>query len=109
MFTSANGVQSFFEGLAALGKDVRVLGTTRIAAVGTATAEELRARGVLADFAPSKATSVVLAQEIDGVRGARILLPVSNLTDDRLAESLRGRGGLVEQVVALRHVSRAAR
>src|SRR6185295_5412366 len=30
--------------------------------------------------------------------GARILLPVSSLTDDRLAMSLRARGALIEQV-----------
>jgi uroporphyrinogen III methyltransferase/synthase len=100
VFTSANGVQSFFQGLRAIGRDARVLGTTRIAAVGTATGEELAARGVVPDFIPSKATSAALADEIEGVRGARILLPVSNLTDDRLAGSLRARGGLVEQLTA---------
>jgi uroporphyrinogen III methyltransferase/synthase len=100
IFTSANGVQSFFQALCKLRRDARVLGTTRIAAVGAATAEELHANGVLPDFVPSKATSAALAEEIDGVRGARILLAVSNLTDSRLADSLRARGGLVEQVAA---------
>jgi uroporphyrinogen III methyltransferase/synthase len=100
VFTSANGVEAFFGALDAINRDVRALHTTKVAAVGAATAETLVRRGVRADFVPAKATSESLAEEIDGVRGARILLPVSTLTGDRLAEALRKRGGLVEQVDA---------
>ena len=100
VFTSANGVEAFFEALDATGKDVRALHTTRIASIGTGTSDALRGRGVRADFEPSKATSEVLAEEITGVQGARILLPVSKLTDQRLSTALRARGGLVEQIAA---------
>jgi uroporphyrinogen III methyltransferase/synthase len=98
IFTSANGVDAFFDALREAGRDARALSTTQIAAVGRATADALGARGVMADFVPSHGTSEVLAAEIDRVSGARILLPVSNLTDDRLGSALRKRGGLVEQV-----------
>ena len=98
VFTSANGVAAFFEALNGAGRDARALGTTKVAAVGGATAEALRARGVIADFQPARAIGAVLAEELPRVRGARILLPVSSLTDDRMAGALRRRGGLVEQV-----------
>ncbi|MEX1102821.1 MAG: uroporphyrinogen-III synthase, partial [Dehalococcoidia bacterium] len=52
----------------------------------------------------SRGTGETLAAEIDGVSGARILLPVSDLTDDRLANALRKRGGLVEQVAVYENV-----
>ena len=100
VFTSANGVEVFFDALAALGKDARALHTTQVAAVGSATAEALLGRGVRADFVPSKATSAALADEIPRVRGARIFLPVASLTGGAFAEALRGRGGRVEQVAA---------
>jgi uroporphyrinogen III methyltransferase/synthase len=98
VFTSANGVAAFFEALNGAGRDARALGTTKVSAVGGATAEALRARGVIADFEPARATGGVLAEELPRVQGARILLPVSSLTDDRMAGALRRRGGLVEQV-----------
>jgi len=98
VFTSANGVAAFFEALNGAGRDARALGTTKVAAVGGATAEALRVRGVIADFEPARATGAVLAEELPRVQGARILLPVSSLTDARMAGALRRRGGLVEQV-----------
>lgn len=104
VFSSANGVTAFFDALGAAGRDARSLASTRIAAIGIATAEAVRARGVLPDFLPSRATSECLAAEIDRVSGARVLLPVSTLTDDRLADALRKRGALVEQVAVYENV-----
>lgn len=98
MFTSANGVEAFFRALADAGRDARALSTTQIAAIGDATAAALLGRGIRADFIPSKATSTALAEEAPRVQGARILLPVSTLTDSTLAQALRSRGALVEQV-----------
>ena len=100
VFTSQNGVDAFFTALALGGRDTRALGTTQIAAVGEATAERLAGHGVLPDFQPPRATSGALGDALPQVSGARILLPVSNLTDDRLAQSLRKRGAHIEQVVA---------
>jgi uroporphyrinogen III methyltransferase/synthase len=98
VFTSANGVEAFFGALGAGGRDARSLSTTKLAAVGEATVAALRTRGLLADFAPSRPNSDCLAAELPRVQGARILLSVSSLTDDRLAMALRARGGLIEQV-----------
>jgi uroporphyrinogen III methyltransferase/synthase len=100
IFTSANGVQAFFAQLYGLGMDTRALGTTKIASIGAATSEPLKDVGIVPDFVPSKAASEVLATEINRVQGARILLPVSSLTDQRLSDALRKRGGHIEQIAA---------
>ena len=104
VFSSANGVTAFFDALASGGRDARSLATTRVAAVGAATADALRARGLIADFVPTRATSECLAAGIDRIAGARVLLPVSALTDGRMADALRRRGGLVEQVAVYENV-----
>jgi uroporphyrinogen III methyltransferase/synthase len=104
VFTSANGVQGFFDVLQEVGKDARALSDTKVAAIGPATAAALADRGLIVDFVPSRGTGEVLAEEIDRVSGARILLPVSSLTDERLASALRKRGGLVEQVAVYENV-----
>ena len=100
ILTSANGVEAFFMALDAAGIDSRALHGTQIAAIGDATEQALRARGIRADFLPSRATSTVLAEELPRVNGARVFLPVSNLTDSRLASALRRRGAKVHQVAA---------
>ncbi|HVA34322.1 MAG TPA: uroporphyrinogen-III C-methyltransferase, partial [Candidatus Baltobacteraceae bacterium] len=51
-FTSRNGVDAFFEALAARGADARALGGIKVAAIGPATAARLAARGVRADLVP---------------------------------------------------------
>ncbi len=105
IFTSANGVEAFFEALDGIGRDVRALHTTKVASIGAGTSQALARRGVLPDFTPSKATSEVLAEELSDIRGARILLPVSTLTDQRLSTALRANGGLVEQIAAYENVT----
>lgn len=100
VFTSQNAVDVFFNALWEAGRDARSLGSTKLAAVGDATAAALRARGVIADFVPSKATGERLAAELPRVSGARIYLPLSSLADSRLADGLRMRGAHIERVDA---------
>jgi uroporphyrinogen III methyltransferase/synthase len=98
-FTSQNGVEAFFAALRRAGRDARALGTTRVAAVGDATAAALERHGVVADFTPSQATGECLARELPRVTGARVLLPQGSLAGDRLADGLRARGAHIEAVV----------
>ena len=51
-FTSVTGVNSFFELLRESGRDIRELGSTKIAAIGSATGEALRSHGLRVDFIP---------------------------------------------------------
>jgi uroporphyrinogen III methyltransferase / synthase len=104
LFTSANGVEAFFRQLRRAGHDTRALSTTKIASIGSATSEVLARFGVTPDFVPSKATSEVLAAELPPIDGAHILLPASALSDSRLENALRARGGQVEQIVVYDNV-----
>lgn len=52
IFTSATGVEIFFEGYLRGGGDLRIFGNCRFAAVGPATAETLARRGFIADYVP---------------------------------------------------------
>ncbi|MDQ2866607.1 MAG: uroporphyrinogen-III C-methyltransferase [Candidatus Eremiobacteraeota bacterium] len=53
MFTSANGVDAFFERLGSLGADARYVGKTRVAAIGAKTSERLLHYGIRADLVPN--------------------------------------------------------
>lgn len=106
VFTSANGVRFFFERLFAKGKDVRALAGMKIAAVGQATADDLRARGVSPDVVPERFISTellpLLAHDQSGIRTAVIRAEEGR---DELIAELRRRGGDVDLVVAYRTIA----
>ena len=64
IFTSANGVNIFFDRLKDLRVDIRKLANARFAVVGTSTKKALGKYGLYADFIPSKFTSKILAEEL---------------------------------------------
>lgn len=64
VFTSANGVNIFFDRLRDLKTDVRKLANIKFAVVGTSTRKALEKYGLYADFVPSKFTSKTLADEL---------------------------------------------
>jgi len=106
VFTSTNGVDSFFGRLASMGRDARALGGVHIAAIGPATARALAERGVVADFVPNVFTTDAVA---DGFRtfdlsGKRILLPHADIAPGTLAGGLRNQDADVREVTAYRTV-----
>jgi len=104
IFTSVNGVHSFWERLAVLGKDDRALEGVRVAAIGPATAHALRERGVTADFVPAKYVAEEVAAGLGDVHGQRFLLPRADLAREALARLLREAGATVDEIVAYRTV-----
>lgn len=54
VFTSANGVKLFFDGMKERKTDVRSLSGIKIAAVGSGTAQVLADRGIQADYVPDR-------------------------------------------------------
>ncbi|MGD9950640.1 MAG: uroporphyrinogen-III C-methyltransferase [Desulfobulbus sp.] len=97
LFTSLNAVTYFFKRLYALGLDSRKLASTKIAAVGRATSEELLKYGVRADLIPEKFTGEGLAEALvkTEVKGTRILLPRALKASDILPETLTDAGATV--------------
>ncbi len=106
LFTSANGVRSFFERMAGKGLDARALGGARIGAIGPATAEALRMRGIIPDLVPGeyRAEAVVEALGQDSLDGARILIPRAETAREILPVELERMGAGVEVVPAYRTI-----
>jgi uroporphyrinogen III methyltransferase / synthase len=103
IFTSTNGVRSFFDRLRFHGEDARALSGLMIAAVGESTADELRARGIEADLLPAKFQSSALLPLLEqDQRGIRTLIVRAAEGRDELIEELRRRGGEVDLAVAYR-------
>lgn len=100
IFTSRNGVNAFWQRLEALGQDGRALHSLRIAAIGPATAAALRARGVEPDYVPEEFVAEAILTGIGDVIGQRILLPRADIARPALAEGLRARGAIVDEVAA---------
>ncbi|MBX6340915.1 MAG: uroporphyrinogen-III synthase, partial [Thermomicrobiaceae bacterium] len=104
VFTSANGVDALVARLDALGRGADAFSHSRIAAIGAATAERLRAHGLRADLVPPRyvAEEVLAALVAHGVAGRRVLLPRAEVARDILPAGLRAAGAEVDVVVAYR-------
>jgi uroporphyrinogen III methyltransferase/synthase len=101
VFTSANGVDAFFDrGLAAAGLDARALGAIRVAVIGPGTERALAARGVHADLVPSRfvAESLLAAFPDPPAVGARVVIARAEQARDVLPDGLRARGYDVDVV-----------
>mgnify|MGYP002771946882 CR=1 FL=1 len=64
VFTSANGVRVFFEGLRKNRTDIRAVFGLKFACIGRATAEELLKHGIYADLIPERYTAGDLGREL---------------------------------------------
>ena len=108
-FASAPAVHAFCERLAYANKDARSFSTAKIAAVGPATGEALKAHGLRTDFQPVTMTGTGLGQELpEEPFGKNFLIPRAKDGDDGLINSLTGREGTVDAVIAYENVVDAA-
>lgn len=92
VFTSQNGVDSFFEIFRESGLDLRSLAGCKIAAIGSKTAEALRQKGVHADLMPqgfhSDALAEVLKSQLKGME--KVWYLKARNADSHLKEALEG-------------------
>jgi len=112
VFTSENGVERFFEALAAAGLDARAFGSAKIAAIGPTTARALEARMLRPDVVPpvyvgEELAKAILAERCFGPafvtalgRPLRVLLPRAKVAREALPEALRAAGATVDVVAA---------
>ena len=105
ILTSVNGVQALFDHLYRNDMDVRKLSNLSICAIGSATAESLRQRGLVADLVPSQYTSQGILDSFRerGIDGQRVLLLRSQLANPDLPQGLLRLGAQVEEM-AIYHV-----
>ena len=102
IFTSVNGVAAFWQRLTALGENSRALDGVRVAAIGPATAQALRERGVTPEFVPEEYVAEAILPGLGEVRGQRILLPRADIARRALVEALEGQGAFPEEIAAYR-------
>ena len=99
VFTSANGVEAFFARLFGRGGEIRDLGRAALAAIGPATAEALRRRGLRVETVPEEFRAEGLSAALGArVSGARVLLPRAAGARDVLPRVLAEAGADVVDV-----------
>lgn len=100
VFTSPNGVEHFWRELDRLGLDARAFAASRVAAVGTATADALLAKGLRADFVPEKfvAEDLLAGLIAQGIAKKRVLILRAKEARDVLPEGLEKAGAEVSVV-----------
>jgi uroporphyrinogen III methyltransferase/synthase len=114
IFTSVNGVHYFWKQLRELGLDSRALGTRKIVAIGPATADVLRGKGVEPDFVPEKYVAEAVAEGIislcgGDMSGMRVLLPRAAAGRDVLPQALRAANAVVDVLPVYQTVPSEAR
>jgi uroporphyrinogen III methyltransferase/synthase len=106
MFTSANGVERFFERMVNCKRSVNDLAEMQIAAIGPETAKRLEALGVKNCLVPEtyQAEGILDLLQMDAMRGKRVLLPRAAKAREILPETLRQWGAEVDVVETYRTV-----
>jgi uroporphyrinogen-III synthase len=110
VFTSQNAVQIVFDRLLAWGLGPRTFATTAVAAIGTATGDALRQRGVTPALVPDEFVGEALAEALGargGLAGSRVLIPSAQDARDAVPAGLRAHGAIVEVVPVYRTVPAA--
>jgi uroporphyrinogen-III synthase len=84
------------------GLDMQALARLKIAAIGPATAQALAGYGLRVDYMPQVYLAEEIAAGIGDVAGQRILLPRAARAPKQLAQALRGKGAVVDEITAYR-------
>ena len=102
ILTSTNGVDYFFQRLAAQGKDARALAGVKIALVGKKTAASLTQQGLRADFIPPDfVADSLVAHFPEDLDGKKVLFPrVETGGRAVLVKALSAKGAEVTEVAA---------
>jgi uroporphyrinogen III methyltransferase/synthase len=106
VFSSVNGVTSFFQRLFALGKDARVLGHINTAAVGPATSRKMLEYGIGTDIIPESYRAESVAEAFAGVdmQGKHVLLPRAETARPVIPRELGKMGATIDDVTSYRTI-----
>jgi uroporphyrinogen III methyltransferase/synthase len=107
IFTSPNGVEAFFDMFFKLYNDAREIGPAKIAAIGPATAQRVKAYHLHVDLQPDEFVAEAIVREFikqGGVENLRILIARAEKARDVLPKKLTGLGAIVDEGFAYRTV-----
>jgi uroporphyrinogen III methyltransferase/synthase len=107
VFTSANGVDAFFEIFFKLYDDAREIGGPRIAAIGTATAQRVKDFHLHLDLQPPNFIAEGIVKEFEkagGIENLRILIARAEQARDLLPKALASMGAIVDEGFAYKTV-----
>lgn len=102
IFTSPNGVNSFFQRLRERRIDIRQMGRAKIAVVGEKTAEILEEKGFIIDVMPDEFKAESLVEKLLSLvkPGEQVLIPRANIARNVLPDALKKAGCSVTAVDA---------
>jgi uroporphyrinogen III methyltransferase / synthase len=107
VFTSANGVDAFFDIFFKLYDDVREIGGVRIAAIGPATAQRVKDFHLHVDLQPDEFVAEAVVREFKkqgSIENVRILVVRAEKARDVLPKELSAAGAIVDEAFAYRTV-----
>jgi uroporphyrinogen III methyltransferase/synthase len=101
VFTSANGVKSFFDLFFRAHQDLREIGGARIAAVGPATAAKLRELHLQVDLVPEEAVGKKIAAafaKYQNMENVKVCLLRAEVANPDLPQALEELGAIVDDI-----------
>jgi uroporphyrinogen III methyltransferase / synthase len=107
VFTSANGVEAFFDIFFKLYDDSREIGGARIAAIGSATAQRVKDFHLHVDLQPKEFVAEEVVREFKkqgSIENLKILLVRAEKARDVLPKELSALGAIVDKALAYRTV-----
>jgi uroporphyrinogen III methyltransferase/synthase len=107
VFTSPNGVTSYFEYFFKAFEDVRALGNVRLAAVGPATAARLKELHLRVDVMPDEYVAKKVAaalRKFESLENLRILIARAQVANPELPKLLEDLGAIVDDVAVYKTV-----
>lgn len=110
VFTSPNGVTTFFEYFFRSFHDMRDIGGARIAAVGPATAKKLKELHLQVDLMPDEALASSIAEafsEYESIENLKICLLRAEVANPELPKALEDLGAIVDDIACYRTVPEA--
>ena len=90
VLTSKNAVEIFFDKLEEMNLDTRALANLKVCAIGSATAKEIKSRGIIADIVPKAFVAESLFDELKDklTKEDNILIPRAKNARDYLVDKL---------------------
>ncbi len=97
VFTSVNGVEAVWEHMNRLWIE-RVPEKVQVAAIGSKTAEALKAHGIIPSFIPDEYIAEAILPGLGDLRGRWVLLPRAEIARKALPEAIAKAGGVAHEI-----------